>query len=223
MFPYPTFGDFPIHKSELACPVALSQQQSWVHEHDYRLNGLQGLAPMKTTHQLAQELLALPNLPVWHFDPSRAGLDDERDTSLSVPTVEVDDSRDGLDDDDVATFEAEGAYMGKFVTVCGDTDKDGEAVNGVAELARLKAIEKEELESRIAIQHHLNRVELPWDKMLPDAQPEAVGVVVDALHQLQRALKIARGQRAPLWPALILFASALVFWATSFYAFGAIK
>lgn len=34
-FPYSFFGNFPIHKSELACPVALSQQQSWEYEHDY--------------------------------------------------------------------------------------------------------------------------------------------------------------------------------------------
>jgi len=42
----------------------------------------------KTAHQLAYELLALPDLPIYHFDPSRAGMDDERDTSLSHIKVE---------------------------------------------------------------------------------------------------------------------------------------
>ena len=43
---------------------------------------------MKTAHQLAAELLAGPDLPVYHFDPSRAGMDDERDTSVSEPRLE---------------------------------------------------------------------------------------------------------------------------------------
>lgn len=44
---------------------------------------------MKTAHQFAGELLMGPDLPVFHFDPSRAGMDDEVDTSLAVPVVEV--------------------------------------------------------------------------------------------------------------------------------------
>ena len=44
---------------------------------------------MKTTHSLARELLALPDKPVYHFDPSFAGLDEEADSSLSEPSVEL--------------------------------------------------------------------------------------------------------------------------------------
>ena len=44
---------------------------------------------MKTSHQLARELLAGPDLPIFHFDPSRAGMDGERDTSLAEARTEV--------------------------------------------------------------------------------------------------------------------------------------
>lgn len=44
---------------------------------------------MKTTHSLARELLALPDKPVYHHDPSFAGLDEETDSSLSEPHVEL--------------------------------------------------------------------------------------------------------------------------------------
>lgn len=83
---------------------------------------------MKTTHQLARELLALPDLPVFHFDPSRAGCDDERDTSLSVPDVQRNDAAGGLDDEDVAIAKEEGHYMGEFFTICGDQGESGEAM-----------------------------------------------------------------------------------------------
>jgi hypothetical protein len=53
---------------------------------------------MKTSHQLARELLAGPDLPCYHFDPSRAGMDPEMDTSVSDPIVEVVEptKRDGV-------------------------------------------------------------------------------------------------------------------------------
>lgn len=43
---------------------------------------------MKTAHQLARELLAGPDLPIFHFDPSCAGFDSELDTSTSDPEIQ---------------------------------------------------------------------------------------------------------------------------------------
>ena len=42
----------------------------------------------QTSHEYARELLAGPDLPIYHFDPSCAGCDSENDTSLSSPKVE---------------------------------------------------------------------------------------------------------------------------------------
>lgn len=83
---------------------------------------------MKTAHQLARDLLAGPDLPIWHFDPSRAGLNDERDTSLSEPEVEENDAAEGLTDEDVAEAKEERCYTGKFLTICGETEAEGEAM-----------------------------------------------------------------------------------------------
>ena len=84
---------------------------------------------MKTSHQLARELLAGPDLPIHHFDPSRAGIDDEIDTSLSEPRIEKSDSRNGVDTEDIEEFEREGCYMGEFLTICGEIDPEGEAMS----------------------------------------------------------------------------------------------
>lgn len=70
---------------------------------------------MKTSHQLARELLAGPNMPIWHFDPSRSGISDETDSGLSVPEIFY-ESPDEPDDP-------------KFITVCGESDQDGEAMS----------------------------------------------------------------------------------------------
>jgi hypothetical protein len=56
------------------------------------------------------------------------------------------------------------------------------------ELSRLLQIEKEEYETRGAIQHHINRCELPWETALPDDQSVAVGKIVDELHKTQGCL-----------------------------------
>ncbi len=40
-----------------------------------------------TAHQLARLLLAGPDWPIYHFDPSRFGYSEEDDTSLSAPTL----------------------------------------------------------------------------------------------------------------------------------------
>lgn len=68
---------------------------------------------MKTSHQLARELLAGPDLPIYHFDPSRAGMDSELDTSISGPSVEL------LNEDGYAPF----------ISICGEgeiTDEPGD-------------------------------------------------------------------------------------------------
>lgn len=98
---------------------------------------------MKTTHQLARELLALPDLPVFHFDPSRAGLDDENDTSLSEPKLDRDDASGGLDEADIAEFKEEGRYMGEFVTISGEQGQAGEAMTDTESdrLFALKALD----------------------------------------------------------------------------------
>lgn len=46
----------------------------------------------KTSHEFARELLAGPDLPIYHFDPSCAGCDSENDTSISEPIIEKVDS-----------------------------------------------------------------------------------------------------------------------------------
>jgi hypothetical protein len=62
-----------------------------------------------SAHEFARALLAGPNLPIYHFDPSRAGMDDERDTSVSAPIVEI------------VEPEADGAGCnGRFITIGGD-------------------------------------------------------------------------------------------------------
>lgn len=84
---------------------------------------------MKTSHQLARELLSRPDLPVFHFDPSRAGLGDESDTSLSEPKAQVNDPTEGLTPGEIREFKDEGCYLGKFITLCGDDDPQGEAMS----------------------------------------------------------------------------------------------
>lgn len=88
---------------------------------------------MKTSHQLARELLALPDLPCFHFDPSRAGCDDERDTSTSEPRVEVVD----VDEPELPDVNEDGQkILKKFITVNGDQGDDGEAMSDTEAEAR---------------------------------------------------------------------------------------
>ena len=65
---------------------------------------------MKTAHQLARELLALPDMPVFHFDPSCAGFNADDDTSIGEPRAEV---VDDLKDD-------AGQPLPMFLTIVGD-------------------------------------------------------------------------------------------------------
>lgn len=75
----------------------------------------------KTAHQFARELLAGPDLPIFHFDPSFAdACDEESDYTLGTPTAEVVDPREGIDQDEADSMESDGVSMGKFVTISGD-------------------------------------------------------------------------------------------------------
>lgn len=68
---------------------------------------------MKTAHSFARELLAGPDLEIFHFDPSQAGTDEDHDTSVSEPKIcQVDPEP------------AEKPYP-SFLTICGQgTDED---------------------------------------------------------------------------------------------------
>lgn len=83
---------------------------------------------MKTSHQLARELLALPNIPVYHFDPSRAGMDDESDTSLSIPKAEICDAMHDMTPQEIAEYRADypDAFTGQFITIVGAGDVSDE-------------------------------------------------------------------------------------------------
>lgn len=79
----------------------------------------------KTSHQLARELLALPDLPCFHFDPSFADAsDNETDETIGRPSLEVVNPRDGLTAGEIADAEAEGFLMCNFITIVGDQPKD---------------------------------------------------------------------------------------------------
>lgn len=50
---------------------------------------------MKTAHDLARELLAGPDLTIFHFDPSCAGYHSDDDTGVSAPVIERVDPEPG--------------------------------------------------------------------------------------------------------------------------------
>jgi len=89
---------------------------------------------MKTSHELGRELLAGLDLPIYHFDPSRAGLDEERDTSLSEPTVEINNPREGLTSEEIEDGIAGGYTFQHFITISGEQGVDGEAYDPDKEL-----------------------------------------------------------------------------------------
>jgi hypothetical protein len=87
---------------------------------------------MKTTHQLASDLLAGPDLPCFHFDPSRAGMDDERDTSLSEPIAELTDLSAEKYDRDLV--EPDMQRVEKFIIIHGDGGEPHDEPGAFAEL-----------------------------------------------------------------------------------------
>lgn len=107
---------------------------------------------MKTSHQLARELLAGPDLPIWHFDPSRAGLD-YTDSSLSEPEITHDDTRLVFTEDEVEEMREGGAYMGPFITISGEQDLSGEVMTDT-ERDRLHALK--ELDARVHSNYDFN-------------------------------------------------------------------
>lgn len=79
----------------------------------------------RTAHEFARELLALPDLPLYHFDPSFAdACDEETDYALGRPTASVDDPCEGLTAGEISDAKANGFDMGKHITICGDQPED---------------------------------------------------------------------------------------------------
>ena len=72
---------------------------------------------MKTSHQLAQELLALPDLPVFHFDPSWID-GEESPHALTEPVAELNEPE--------ANPEEDGGPSQPFISICGNVDHDEE-------------------------------------------------------------------------------------------------
>lgn len=77
---------------------------------------------MKTAHQFARELLAGPDLPVFHFDPSRAGMDDERDTACEAPKIERVNPRVGMSKAEIKDALEEGYTLKPFLKIVSDSD-----------------------------------------------------------------------------------------------------
>jgi len=73
---------------------------------------------MKTSHQFARELLAGPDLLIYHFDPSCAGYDDEIDTGISPPVAEVEEPKPFTDD------EGNPAMTDAFICIVGNQHED---------------------------------------------------------------------------------------------------
>jgi hypothetical protein len=72
---------------------------------------------VKTAHQLARELLAGPDLPIYHFDPSRAGMADESDPSLSDPKIQRVNPRDAMSKQEIRDAREEGYSLKPFLTI----------------------------------------------------------------------------------------------------------
>lgn len=77
---------------------------------------------MKTAHQLARELLKGPDLPIYHFDPSRAGMGDEDDPSLTEPKIERVNPRDGMSAREIKEAREEGYSLKPFLTIGDSSD-----------------------------------------------------------------------------------------------------
>jgi hypothetical protein len=76
---------------------------------------------MKTAHQFARELLAGPDLQIFHFDPSCAGFNPDDDTSISDPRSEC-----------VAhVTDEQGNELPPFLTIVGDQHNDHELEEGI--------------------------------------------------------------------------------------------
>jgi hypothetical protein len=75
---------------------------------------------MKTAHQLARELLAGPDLVIFHFDPSGAGYNHDDDTSIAEPVIEK--NSDGKDE--------EGNPYPPFLTIVGKQHEQHELEEG---------------------------------------------------------------------------------------------
>jgi hypothetical protein len=110
---------------------------------------------MKTAHQFARELLKGPDLPIYHFDPSRAGMADESDPSLSPPEIQRENPRAGMTRAQLKEAREEGWCLKPFLTIVDTSgvevdDEPGayyEKMHRVAEAAgMLSPLQRRELE-----------------------------------------------------------------------------
>lgn len=109
----------------------------------------------KTAHQLARELLAGPDLPIYHFDESRAGMAaDGSDPSLEDPKIDRVNPRDGMTKAEIKDALEEGYKLKPFLTLIADSpmsaaDEPGayfESLHSAAEMSgMLTALQIREL------------------------------------------------------------------------------
>ena len=88
-----------------------------------------------TSHQFARSLLAMPDLPIAHFDPSYSdACDEENDYTLGEPRAEINNPLDGLTLEEVLDMQSRGFSIDNFITICGDQPpaKDRKEVEGGA-------------------------------------------------------------------------------------------
>lgn len=72
---------------------------------------------MKTGHEFARELLALPDIPVLYFDPSWI-VGEESPNALTEPVAELNEPEGDPEED--------GGPLVPFISICGNVDHDEE-------------------------------------------------------------------------------------------------
>jgi len=70
---------------------------------------------MKTAHQFARELLALPDITILHFDPSLI-VDEESPYALTEPVAELNEPEGDPEED--------GGPLVPFISICGNVGND---------------------------------------------------------------------------------------------------
>lgn len=79
------------------------------------------MSDRKTSHQIARELLALPDLPTFHYDPSFVDrADNEENPSFGEVSVCLVDACEGMSAEEIEEMREEGGFVGKFISLEGD-------------------------------------------------------------------------------------------------------
>lgn len=75
----------------------------------------------KTSHEFARELLALPDLPIFHLDPSFADrCDEESDYTLGAPSATVEKPIENMTLEEIEQSKERGFCLCPFITISGD-------------------------------------------------------------------------------------------------------